>query len=107
MIAYLCYLVKIQKRHPQIDLYFLIAGHTKFGADGNFGTIKLNIKEHNVYSIRDLKGPDGMAQTASSNIEIFYRDPKTRKRNFCFHDWKKVLCEKVFAMSRNQRLASS
>jgi len=47
VLVYLSYLVKIQKRHPQIDFYFLVAGHTKFGPDGNFGTIKSKIKQSN------------------------------------------------------------
>ena len=40
MVAYLSYLVKIIKRFPCVELYFLISGHTKFSPDRNFGPIK-------------------------------------------------------------------
>ena len=62
MISYLSYLVKVLKRHPQIDLYFLIAGHTKFGPDGHFGNIKTEIKRSICYSIKDLIGSEGLVQ---------------------------------------------
>ena len=76
------------KRYPQIEFYFLISGHTKFGPDGSFGTIKSNIKKSNLYSIRGLKGPTGLIQTsASSNIEVLYKDPQTGEK------YKRLACD--------------
>jgi len=44
MIGYLCWLVKVLKLPAEIELYFLISGHTKFGPDQHFGRTKQTIK---------------------------------------------------------------
>ena len=54
MIAYCAYLVKTLKRHPRIEIYFLIAGHTKFSPDAHFGTFKKKISKSEIHSIKDL-----------------------------------------------------
>jgi len=73
----------------------LTSGHTKFGPDGNFGTIKSNIKRTNLYSIQGLRGSNGLIQTsASDNVEVLYRDPQTGNKAFRFHDWKRFFGKK-------------
>ena len=95
VIGYLSYLVKVLKYFKEIELNFMISGHTKFSPDGHFGRIKSSIKETNCFSILDLIGEEGkVKKSAYSNYEIVYKDPLTSTINFHWRNWKKFLKDK-------------
>ena len=95
MIAYLCYLAKIIKRHPQIELYFMISGHTKFTPDRHFGTIKSKIRTENCFSIQNLIGEQGLIKKSAYNNDVIaYKDPITRMVEFDWFDWKNYFNKK-------------
>jgi len=89
MIGYLSYLVKVLKLFEEIEMNFLIAGHTKFSPDQHFGRIKNCIQSSNCYSIQNLMGFEGrIQQSAINNFEILYKDPVSKEINFTWNNWK-------------------
>ena len=75
LIGYLSYLVKVKQTYPEIDLYFLIVGHTKFAPDSNFGNIKQKLAQSQCESILDLLGDTGLVgASAKNNTDIPYID---------------------------------
>jgi len=76
VIVYFSYLVKILKRFPEVEVNFMIAGHTIFTPDGNFGTTKARIKARDCCTIQDLVGSDGkIRSSAYNNYDLPYKDP--------------------------------
>lgn len=83
MIGFLCWLVKVMNLFSEIELYFLISGHTKFGPDQHFGRIKNALKSTDCNSILALCGEDGVIQkSASNNFEIFFKHSHTSEGHF-------------------------
>jgi len=104
LTAYLTYLVKIEKLFPEIQLYFMIAGHTKFSPDGNFGNIKTCLMKGNHFSILDLTGPNGVVQrSAKNNVEVTYKDPITGQINFRWRNWQKFFKTKFTSCNGIQK----
>jgi len=94
LIGYLAYMVKVEKYLNGAELYFMIVGHTKFGPDGNFGTLKRKLRDENVYSITDLIGETGIVQaSAKNNFDITYKDPFTGEKKFEWKNWKGFIGE--------------
>ena len=92
LISYLCHLTKALKRHQEIQVYFMVVGHTKFSPDSHFGSIKKKLKNSQCESILDLTGNDGfIRQSAVNNIDITYKDPITKFINFEWKNWKAYL----------------
>lgn len=92
LIGYLCYLTKVLKRHQEIQVYFMVVGHTKFSPDSHFGSIKKKIKSSECQSVLDLTGDLGLIrQSAINNIDITYKDPTTKQVNFEWKNWKAYL----------------
>jgi len=100
LIAYFTFLVKIAKGYQTIEVYFMIAGHTKFSPDGNFGYIS----KANCYSTLNLVGQNGCIQKSSvNNIDMTYKDPLTSELNFQWYDWQKFLRSKFKACNGIQK----
>ena len=53
-------MVKTVKYLSNIEMYFLIAGHTKFSPDAHFGKIKNYMRNKNIESILDLINEQGI-----------------------------------------------
>jgi len=66
-IGYFSYLVKILKKFPEVGVNFMIAGHTTFTPDDNFGTAKASIKAGDCCTIKDLVGSDGKIRSSAYN----------------------------------------
>jgi len=95
MIGYLTYLTKVLKRHPEIELYFMIVGHTKFSPDAHFGTLKRELHKSVCFSVLDLVFDDGIIErSAKNNSHITYKHPVTLNQNFEWKDWKSFLSSK-------------
>jgi len=98
LVAYLCYLVQIIRRHPRIYLNFMIAGHTKFSPDRHFGTLKKKIKALGCESILDLIGENGIVKlSARDNEVILYKNPESGEKIFDWYDWDSFLKTKYGA----------
>ena len=81
LIGYLSYMVKVEKYLNRAEIYFMVVGHTKFGPDANFGTLKKRIRDEDVYCITDLIGEKGIVQiSAKNNFDITYKDPLTGEK---------------------------
>jgi len=94
-IGYLCYLVKILKQYNEIELYFMVVGHTKFSPDSHFGNLKTRFSKAKCQSIVDLLGEEGIIhKSATNNKALPYKDPLTLKKNFEWKDWKGFLPSK-------------
>ena len=107
IVAYLCYLVQVLKRHPETFLNFMVVGHTKFSPDRHFGTLKKKIKETGCISIIDLLGDDGIVRCSSNdNFEITYKDPYSGERNFEWYDWGRdgFFKEEIFILYWNSMM---
>ena len=97
-IGYLSYLTKVLKKYDDIELYFMVSGHTKFSPDSHFGTIKKKLRHSVCQSILDLCGDKGIVrQSAQNNQTIVYKDPITLDYNFKWRDWKKFLSHKFLS----------
>ena len=70
IVGYLCYLVQILKRYPEISLNFMLVGHTKFSPDCHFGTIKMRGKQVFIRSILDLVGDNGIVRKSAINNDV-------------------------------------
>ena len=89
------------KIYQEINLFFMISGHTKFAPDSHFGTIKKKTIESNCFSILDLLCENGkVRKSASNNFEIVYKNPETSTKNFEWLDWKKFFRKKIFINQR-------
>lgn len=92
LIGYLTYMVKIEKYLSSAELYFLTLGHTKFGPDSNFGTIKSKFRKSVCNSIKDLVGPEGIIESSAANNKVLpYKDPNTGQILFQWQNWKVFL----------------
>jgi len=63
----------------EIELYFVVVGHTKFFPDSYFGTIKCLLHKSKVQSV---------------HFVIAYKDPFTFEQNWEWRDWKLFLQSK-------------
>jgi len=100
VIVYFSYLVKILKRFPEVEVNFMIAGHTIFTPDGNFGTTKARIKARDCCTIQDLVGSDGkIRSSAYNNYDLPYKDPLTSTVNYHYYNWKDFIAGKFLPCS--------
>jgi len=67
LVAYCCYLTKILKRHTDIEINFMVVGHTKFSPDRHFGTIKSLLRKKGCFSIIDLIGESGLIKSSAKD----------------------------------------
>jgi len=87
---------KVLKRFIEIELYFMVVGHTKFSPDSHFGTIKCLLHKSKVQSVLDLLDEENglIRKSAKNNFVIAYKDPFTLKQNWEWRDWKVFLKSK-------------
>jgi len=74
-------LVKELKRHPEIQIKFMIVGRTKFSPDRyfatvDFGTLKKLFRGKECYSLTDIMSASGFVKkSAWDNNIMLYADP--------------------------------
>ena len=95
VVGYLCYLVQIMKRYPEIRLNLMLVGHTKFSPDRHFGTIKKRGKQFGIRRILDLVGDDGIVKRSAINNDVITcKDPGTGIKNLDWFDWNSFLAQR-------------
>lgn len=85
VIHYLMYRV-LMGLHDQIDLSFMVVGHTKFAPDGYFGLIKYRYRRSDVYTYDQLADLIEASSENGHNICQRYRD-KQGNPSFIYRDW--------------------
>ncbi len=80
IINNLIYFTKTLKLFNSIEINYLIAGHSKFSPDRNFGTLKKYLKSIELFSILNIANI--IINSAENNKAIIYKDPITKKKNF-------------------------
>jgi len=72
--------------HEQIDLSFMIVGHTKFAPDGYFGRIKYRYRRAKVYTYQHMADLINSSSPNGQNVCQTYRDDAGQK-NFAYRQW--------------------
>jgi hypothetical protein len=72
--------------HEQIDLSFMLVGHTKFAPDGYFGRIKYRYRRAKVYTYQQMADLINTSSPNGQNICQTYRDG-SGKDNFEYRQW--------------------
>jgi hypothetical protein len=72
--------------HDEINLSFMIVGHTKFAPDGYFGLIKKVYRKSKVYTYNQLVE---LIQKASPNGHVLCQSFRNKdgKRNYQYYEW--------------------
>lgn len=72
--------------HEEINLSFMIVGHTKFGPDGYFGLIKRLYRRSNAYTYNQLVE---LIQKASPNGHVLCQPFRNKNgdRNYQYYEW--------------------
>ncbi len=95
LVAYCCYLVQSLKRHPEIEINFMIVGHTKFSPDRHFGTVKKLIRRSGCRSIINPVGEAGLdRESAQDNDIALYADPVAKEKSFEWYKFDEFLKKK-------------
>lgn len=84
LIQYLMYRV-LMGLHNQIELSFLVVGHTKFSPDGYFGLIRHRYRRSKVYTYEQLGKVIEESSPNSHNVCQFYRDDNHSE--IIYRDW--------------------
>lgn len=71
--------------HSNIELSFLVVGHTKFSPDGYFGLIRHRYRRSQVYTYEDLSKVVEESSPNGHNVCQTYNQPKIIYRNWT--DW--------------------
>lgn len=90
VVQYLLWRV-LTKKNKKIHLNFLLAGHTKFSPDRNFGLLKSNYARSNIDCIQDLICCVHSSSPNGFNIAVPTVDPETKRRNVVWSDWNQFL----------------
>jgi len=72
--------------HNQIDLSFMIVGHTKFAPDGYFGRIKYRYRRAKIYTYHQMSDLINSSSPNGQNICQTFRDD-SGKKNFEYRQW--------------------
>lgn len=84
LIQYLMYRI-LMGLHSNIELSFLVVGHTKFSPDGYFGLIRHRYRRSQVYTYEDLSKVVEASSPNGHNVCQTYNQPKIIYRNWT--DW--------------------
>ena len=89
LIHYLMYRV-LSGLHTNIEMSFLIVGHTKFSPDSHFGLIKQRYRRSQIYTYAQLaKTIEESAHTDYNYCHKFHQ--KENQREIIYRDWSKWL----------------
>ena len=86
LMQYLVYRV-LAGLHTEIELSFLVVGHTKFSPDGYFGLIKRCYRRSQVYTYEQLSNTIEMSSKNGHNICQRYRNDLTKEPEIIYRDW--------------------
>jgi len=75
----------LQNLNTDIEISFMIAGHTKFDCDRGFGLIKKKFLITDCETILDIKKI--VESSSSTNFAQLIRDPKSKEVLVPFHKW--------------------
>lgn len=90
IIQYLMYRV-LTGLHNNIELSFLVVGHTKFSPDGYFGLIRHRYRRSKVYTYNQLAKLIEESSSNGHNICQRYRDYNHSTPNIVYRDWSSWL----------------
>ncbi len=92
VLHYLMYRV-LATLHDNIELSFMIVGHTKFAPDGYFGLIRKSYRRSNIYTYEDLVRTVLNSSKSGHNICQPLRKYKgsVNKQNLMYRDWSSWL----------------
>jgi len=77
--------------HDQINLAFMLVGHTKFGPDGNYGLIRYTYRRSTAYTYDHLVEIIKKSSVKGVNQCQPYRDDDTGAVNFKYKNWSNWL----------------
>lgn len=86
MLQYLMYRI-LMELHDQIDLSFMVVGHTKFAPDGYFGLIKYRYRRSDVYTYHQLADLIEASSEHGHNLCQRYLDQQENP-NFTYRDFR-------------------
>lgn len=97
VLHYLMYRI-LMGLHDQIDLSFMVVGHTKFAPDGYFGLIKYRYRRSNVYTYDQLA--DLIEESSENGHNICQRYcVQPGNPNFIYRDWGSLFSKYLLKLS--------
>jgi len=78
--------------HEEIQLSFMIAGHTRCLVDGCFGLIKQKYRRSDCDTLEQLQKV--VDDSATVNVAQLYQEPTSSRSSFKWHDWVSFLDER-------------
>lgn len=92
LIQYLLYRV-LAGLHTEIELSFLVVGHTKFSPDGYFGLIKRHYRRSQIYTYEQLSNTIEMSSKNGHNVCQCYRNALKDEPEIIYRDWVSWLAQ--------------
>lgn len=89
LIQYLMYRI-LTGLHSEIELSFLVVGHTKFSPDGYFGLIRRYYRRSKIYTYHQLVHAIEMSSKNHNTCQT-YSDPLTNQPQIIYRDWSSWL----------------
>jgi hypothetical protein len=99
LIQYLIYRV-LAGLHTEIELSFLVVGHTKFSPDGYFGLIKRYYRRSEVYTYEQLSDLIELSSKNGHNVCQRYRNNFTKEPEVTYRDWVSWLTQYFKALPK-------
>ena len=90
LIQYLMYRT-LMGLHSDIEMSFLVVGHTKFSPDAYFGLIKQRYRRSQVYTYEQLVGVIEDSSPNGHNICQRYHDISQSNKEIVYRDWRNWL----------------